>query len=527
MSILPTNEKYIMFLNPIYFKKSFFKSLYNKVIKHLESKGIVVFNIMRAINDIKIRYKYNNTLLATYDNNIFPTTNTLYIHLVGRQYFNDSIYNKKKIELERDMLFLLAGKLGVKKINYETEIIETTISGIDGSAKLKGLTIASKFDKNILKKEGSKGSEEYLNNGSPIYLKSINLQEVEKNIEEKMGKLNIFNYDFYKKNSKLESFVYKRYEFKMQKLEYFIETEDISDISFTVKSCFMNNGIDISFNKITNYSENIHYTLEFFTDLELKTEFGISSRSYFDNFYNTRELYELIDDKDKSVYIIVEYVLEFSKNYKYKNKITGNTYNFYKHINNYIKNSEPGTFESQCHHFNSTYQIKNWINKTFLTNDMEIIDEADIDETSKTKLDTLKSKNIKNIKHIKTIDKTDNNLNKLLETLKYISENDEVDKNNVSEESTENDIDPSKFTNELGNLIQKCKVNKLELSDINKPVSIINWEMDESDNINKHTIERPPIIPIPTPESISIHSEEHTSASFILPDPPIERESDI
>ena len=60
---------------------------------------------------------------------------------------------------------------------------------------------------------------------------------------------NVFNYDSYKHNMKLESFVYKRFEFKMLKLEYTIDTEDISDISFFVKSCFNMFGINISFNK--------------------------------------------------------------------------------------------------------------------------------------------------------------------------------------------------------------------------------------------------------------------------------------
>ena len=36
-------------------------------------------------------------------------------------------------------------------------------------------------------------------------------------------------------NPKLESFVYKRVHYKMDKLEYNIESEDISDISFSVK----------------------------------------------------------------------------------------------------------------------------------------------------------------------------------------------------------------------------------------------------------------------------------------------------
>ena len=59
--------------------------------------------------------------------------------------------------------------------------------------------------------------------------------------------------DFYKNNPKLESFVYKRFHYKMDKLEYNIESEDISDISFSVKS-FKNYCFQILFNNIPNSS---------------------------------------------------------------------------------------------------------------------------------------------------------------------------------------------------------------------------------------------------------------------------------
>ena len=131
---LPNNEKYIMFLNPNYFKKRFFSSIYKKIIKNLENKGIVIFNIKETIDELKrhhkttIKFKKTN---LTFDTLPFPNTNTLYIHLFNNQYFSENIYNKKKIEIEREMLFLLAGKLGIKKIEYATDVIETTITKIN------------------------------------------------------------------------------------------------------------------------------------------------------------------------------------------------------------------------------------------------------------------------------------------------------------------------------------------------------------------------------------------------------------
>uniref|UniRef100_A0A6C0HVE1 Uncharacterized protein n=1 Tax=viral metagenome TaxID=1070528 RepID=A0A6C0HVE1_9ZZZZ len=363
-----------MFLEDKYFIKHIFKSVYNKITKRLKNKGIVLFHIDTVIEKLK-RAQKNNISNLTFDESPFPNTNTLYIHLFNNQYFSEKLYNKKKVETEREMLFLLAGKLGVKQIYYEIEVIETTISKVNTNLKIKGINNGLTFNKHINKTNGTKGKEEYLNRGAPVYLKSESLQKVEENIKERMGmmKSNIFNYNFYKNNPKLESFVYKRYEFKIQKLEYNLETDDLSDISFAVNSCFMEYGIDLSYDKSTSYNENIHYTIEFYNDIELYKEFGKNKRNQMDEFYSIRELYELMDNKDKSVHLITEYVMKLAKNYKYK--YNDEIHNFSKHIDDFIKNNDDGSFESICHEFHSTSQIKNWLNKKFLINEMEIIND--------------------------------------------------------------------------------------------------------------------------------------------------------
>ena len=76
---------------------------------------------------INLKRRHKNTIkfkktLLSFDDYPFPITNKLYIHLFNNQYYNENIYNKKKIDIEREMLFLLAGKLGVKTINYEIVI---------------------------------------------------------------------------------------------------------------------------------------------------------------------------------------------------------------------------------------------------------------------------------------------------------------------------------------------------------------------------------------------------------------------
>ena len=337
------------------------------------------------------------------------------------------------------MLILLAGKLGVKKINFDTEIIETTITNLSANINIKGNGVSARFTKNINKSIGSSGEEEYLNRGSPVYLKFINLQEVEKNIEDKMDS-NIFNYSFYKNNPKLESFVYKRFEFKMQKLEYTIETEDVSDLSFAVRTYFMDYGIDISFDKSTSYYENVHYKLEFFTDDELKREFGKKIRNYKDKFYTIREYYDLLENKDKAVHFITEYVMEYADKYNYRliDNLDDRIHNFSKHIQNFIKENIPGSFETVCHDFQSTSQIKNWINKEFVNDNMEIINEMDITDNNNN--DVIKEDKIEiaNNKYDKMSvilpfeKKENNNIIDLQHQLEYLVNNDNSSINNES-----------------------------------------------------------------------------------------------
>ena len=53
MDKIPTNEKFVIFLNPRYFKPSFFKSFYDKLKENLENKGISIYNIKTTVKEIK------------------------------------------------------------------------------------------------------------------------------------------------------------------------------------------------------------------------------------------------------------------------------------------------------------------------------------------------------------------------------------------------------------------------------------------------------------------------------------------
>jgi hypothetical protein len=511
MTSLPHTQKYIMFLNPIYFKKNLFQSIYNKIKRKLENKGIVLFNIDNATYEI---INYNERQSLTFDDSLFPNANTLYIHLFGNQYYSDYLYNKKKIEIEREMLFLLAGKLGVKTINYETEIVETSISKANINMKMKGASFSTNFNKTIKVNKGSKGMEEYINRGAAVYLKYNNIEEVEKNIEYKMDS-NIFNYNFYKNSPKLQSFVYKRFEFKMQKLDYTIETEDISDLSFAIKTFFTSYGIDISFVNNINCYENVHYTLEFFTDDELKKEFGKKMRYYKDKFYTIREYYDLIEDKDKAVHFITEYVMEYANNYHYilKDVEDDKIHNFSKHIQNFIKEEEPGKFEGICHSFQSTSQIRNWINKEFLNDNMEIINEMDI--TDFNNQDVIKEDRPKyNIDKVSVIMpfekkevKEDEKINQLQYQLEYLAKDTNTNNSNNSINSLELKLD---------NIIKNCEVNNDSLLSLPITQRTLN---DEDNYLN--IAERPPVFPASSATSINSVFEPENQIIFPnFPPPP-------
>jgi hypothetical protein len=349
-----------MFLHPRFFKKSYFDCLYKVVVKNLQNKGITVV----STDDI-IEYQNKNGNLF-FDDMKFPNPNVLYIHMFNGYYYNDTIYSKKKLEKEREMLLLLAGKLGVKKITYTIEVSETTFDKINGEIKVQNIDSNIKYSKNTKQSSITKSTESYLNRGAPVYLLSNDINEVNDNIKSRLGSMhsNIFSYDFYKKNPKLEAFVYKRYEFKMLKLDYMIESDDISDKSFEVKTFLMDCGIGFVYDNNVTINEKIKYNFEFFTDKELRIELLEINRRYNDMFIEIREAYDESDNKENSVQYICEYVMNEIKKYTYKNK-KQETCNLYEDFDDWYNKQEKDTFEKICHDFVTSHQINEWIVHTF------------------------------------------------------------------------------------------------------------------------------------------------------------------
>jgi hypothetical protein len=256
------NHKYIIFLSKKYYIKPTFRT---NLIKKLKNKGITVFcyeDYISEINDINDNIYY-------FDDKIYPDINQLYIHLFKNEYYNDNIYSKKKIEKEKDTLILLAGKLGIKQFKYSIETKE--ISFFETYSKCNMFTIFKsliKYKKKYETIEETSGNENYMNNGAPIYLLSKNINEVEEQIKNINS--NIYSYDFYKSNIKLQTFVYKRFDFNMLEMEYSIDVEDISDMSIAVKLCLSKYGINILIENHKLYHEIVKCKFIFYNNDELK-----------------------------------------------------------------------------------------------------------------------------------------------------------------------------------------------------------------------------------------------------------------
>jgi hypothetical protein len=395
MNKLPTNEKFVIFLNPRYFKASFFKSFYDKLKENLENKGITIYNIKTVVKELKKTHEDNSNKLL-FDDYPFPSTNTLYINLFNGLYYNDNIYIKKKVQYEREMLFLLAAALGVKNIEYKSEITETTISRTEANINIKKFKNGVSYSKSIERNFGLSGREEYSNNGSPILINSTNMKMVESKIKEQLGEMssNIFNIDFYKNNPKLESFVYKRFHYKMDKLEYNIESEDISDISFSVKSTFMDYGLNITFDKNVSSTERLSFYLNFYTYDELKKENIYAKKEDNDEFVILKQYYDNSSseqEKQKIISDIIDYIMQVSEKcayYKDNQKISY-AQKFYYYLNN---NHEE--LEKICINFHSTNQIKTWISNT-LTHIYNDIDLKEVTAVSNAPLSPKKYEGIK------------------------------------------------------------------------------------------------------------------------------------
>ena len=410
-------HKYIIFLAPRFFKKSrILKSIYERIHKKLKNKGIYTVNVSSVIEEI-----YNRKLLkdikqstplqkqdsiinlnSNSDNNEFksgneiklcelselqfdemdyPSENVLYVHLFNGMYYNDKIYPNKKITLEREMLFLLAGNLGVRKITYDITTKENIISRNKASIKLKGVKNQIAYTKNTGNTTITKGQETYINNGASLYCSCSTIDELNYELERTIH-TSIFSYDFYKTNPKLETFVYKRLLNKINLLMYTSETEDLLDFSFMVQSCFADFGIQMSFEQTITTTDCITYTLEFYDDRELQNVYFTMNYTdgTKDSFYMIKQYYDsdISDGKETGINHIKKYIYELANKYHYKSKGAYRAReSLLVRLNDYIRKRGDRIFKNKCREFGCTMDIKTWMYNNLIDSKIEEIVEAE------------------------------------------------------------------------------------------------------------------------------------------------------
>ena len=138
----------------------------------------------------------------------------------------------------------------------------------------------------------------------------------------------------------------------METMEYNIDVEDISDKSFTVKTCFLNYGLGVGVDKNTSYTEKINYKFEFFNDKELKLKLMEIARKEHDNFLIIREIYESSENKDQAVTYISDYV-----------KTQALDLNYVANLKTFINENGFDIYYGICHNFSTTSQIRDWLYK--------------------------------------------------------------------------------------------------------------------------------------------------------------------
>lgn len=408
-------EKFVIYLPSKFFNASIFKNIYQRIRKKLRYKGIMTYdideyakNLIRHNNycnsikdnllNIASEFEYqpdvsiNNLLKNTFgdqfigrkfDDLDYPSANVLYIHLYGGYYYNDKIYTKKKFDLERELLFFIAGNLGVGKITYTITNKETIITKIKSDANIQNIKNQIQFSKTHTEKECTECTEIYENNGAAILFDANgDIKKLEREIKKSLEPINspIFNYGFYKSNPKMVAFVCKRFLFTMNTLDYTSESEDVSEMSLTVQSCFADYGLQIAFESSTTITEKVTYKLEFHNENNLLETYFQKKKyndSASDQFIMIRKFYDEDKSSNKvdSKNMIKKYIIGLADKCEYRVKSTLETNTFSKKFDDFIKKSEV-KLSIKFKNFYTTRDIKKWfVDNLLIRNKEEVSDD--------------------------------------------------------------------------------------------------------------------------------------------------------
>jgi hypothetical protein len=354
-------NKYIIFLPDIIVNVQKCFSKYNKLSKSLKKNGIDIIgdNDKKSwIDNINIK----NTMNLSFDYKSEPELNKLYIYLCGSLYFSDDNYSKYRLNLEKELLLLLCGYLGAKKVSIiinntnsnEQELSnDITLNNISNNIKLQNKNDNS--SKNSIKEFYT------LETKNLLFEKDKN--EFEIKLFENLKKINKNFIEYYKICLKLQIFTSKRFDLRMYRYSYQLEEEIKNEKIIQVKSLLNNYGIGLGYINTNQIINSYLYDIIFYKNDELFFYHQRNLNSEKDIFCKLRSEYEINKtimkrDFDENwggeTNAIYEEVIKYAERNNLKDKLEKW---FESDNNNYAK------LMGDCHWFNSEIYVKKWFNE--------------------------------------------------------------------------------------------------------------------------------------------------------------------
>jgi len=348
-------KKFILYLPDFYFKSNCCGRCNSKLIDTLQLRGIHVLSYENVMNNY------------LYDDSNYPEVNILYTWLTDNKYYSDRIFFKKKTELEREILLLLTGILGGEtiecnsylRINESISVNQTINAGlVDESVQLRQINSES----NSIEK-----NEMYGNTGAPILLKSETWEELKENIKDYFHKIDentIVSYNYFKNNSDLLLFAFKRFKLKLSDYHYKIEEDKSSEKSIQIRTILKEFGLSGDLESKYSYSKTHLYKIKFYTMEELN------------KIYDTELIQEKLSENRKNdIFSKLRYEYEINNNIMKKvysdwggdeKPIYNECINYAKQLNiceilqKWMDDNASGEFNGCCHYFKSKGDVDWW-----------------------------------------------------------------------------------------------------------------------------------------------------------------------
>ena len=365
---------HIIFISQYHFKCSCItcgRKKENKLIKNLMLQGILV--LYPECNDFIQNYSD-----CKFNDNYSPDLNVLYIRLTDNKYYTDICYPQKKTEIEREILLFLTPLLGGSSVTYNLSISNEELMNVNQS--LNAGVIEESINIHDLEKENTQfqRGENYGNTGSPILLESNTWKECKKKIKEIFSKIedtSIISYEYFRNNSELYTFAYKRFLLQLTDYTYKIIEDRTSEKSAQVRFILDKwGGVEAQLEINQNISKTYEYKIKFYTRDLLK-----------DSYYKKKllEKYEYQRNNDIFARLRHEYEINRQIMKKYWPDWNGEEKPMYKEVICFTKKLQVNDileewFQKdkhnrnilldQCHYFKSKEDVIIWLKETLHIN---------------------------------------------------------------------------------------------------------------------------------------------------------------